>query len=93
MRGDPSALQIKGHTKTQRAPSDIIIRRFPFLKILLGPPYSINKIIMGSWVKPSLRSSGLAGKKLWSRLGRHKSHLRTLAEDRIVKIKDQTPGP
>jgi len=40
MRGDPSAPQIKGHTKTQRAPSDIFRLRFPSLKILLTPLYS-----------------------------------------------------
>ena len=44
MRGDPLALQIKGHTKTQRAQSDIFRSLFPSLKILLTPLYSIIKI-------------------------------------------------
>jgi len=64
MRGDPSAPQIKGHTKTQRAPSDNFKRLFPSLKILLTPLYSINKMIMGFSVEPSLRSCALAGGKI-----------------------------
>ena len=44
MRGDPLALQIKCHTKTQKAPSDIFRLLFPSLKILLTPLYSINKM-------------------------------------------------
>jgi hypothetical protein len=56
MRGDPLALQIKGHTTTQRAPSDIFKLLFPSLKILLTPLYSINKIMMASSVEPSLRT-------------------------------------
>jgi len=55
MRGGQLALQIKGHTKTQRAPSGIFKLLFPSLKILLTLLYSINKIIMGSSVEPSLR--------------------------------------
>jgi hypothetical protein len=54
MRGDPLALQIKGHTKTQRAPSDIFRLPFPSLKIRLAPLYSIKKIIMESSMEPSL---------------------------------------
>ena len=42
MRGEPLALPIKGRTKTQRAPSDILRLLFPSLKILLTPLYSIN---------------------------------------------------
>jgi len=66
MRGDPLSLQIKCHTKTQKAPSDIFGSLFPSLKILLTPLYSMNKIIMGFSVEPSLRSlrlgvSGLDG--------------------------------
>jgi len=64
MRGDPLALQIKCHTKTQRAPSDIFRLLFPSLKIFLTPLYSINKIIMESSVEPSLRSYALAGEKI-----------------------------
>jgi hypothetical protein len=64
MRGDQLALQIKGRTKTQRAPSDIFKLLFPSLKILLTPLYSINKIIMGSSVEPYLRSCASAGEKI-----------------------------
>jgi hypothetical protein len=64
MRGDPLALQAQCHARTQRAPSDIFRMLFPSLKILLAPLYSINKIIMGSSAKPSLRSCALAGEKI-----------------------------
>ncbi len=64
MCGDPLALQIKGHTKTQKAPSDIFRLLFPSLKILLTPLYSINKIIMASSVEPPLRPCALAGEKI-----------------------------
>ncbi len=64
MRGDPLTLQPKCHAKAQRAPSDIFRLLFPSLKILLTPLYSINKIIMGSSVKPSLRSCALAGENI-----------------------------
>jgi len=60
MRGEQLALQIKGHTKTPRSPSDIFRLPFPSLKILLTPLYWINKMIMGSSVDPSLRSCALA---------------------------------
>ena len=63
MRGGQLALQIKVHTKTQRAPSDIFRLLFPSLKILLTPLYSIIKIIMASSVEPSLSSCALAGEK------------------------------
>jgi hypothetical protein len=63
MRGYQLALQIKCHTKTQRAPSGIFKLLFPSLKILLTPLYSINKIIMGSSVEPSLRPLRLGGGK------------------------------
>ena len=63
MRGDPLALQLKCHAKAQRAPSDIFRLLFPSLKILLAPLYSINKIIMGSSVEPSLRPLRLGGGK------------------------------
>ena len=62
MCGDPLALQIEGHTKMQRPPSDIFRLLFPFRKILLTPLYSINEIIMGSLLEPSLRSCALEGK-------------------------------
>jgi hypothetical protein len=64
MCGDPLAHQIKGHTKTQRAPSDIFRLLFPSLKILMTPLYSVNKIKMASSVEPSLRSCALAGGKI-----------------------------
>ena len=64
MRGDPLALQIKCHTKTQKAPSDIFRLLFPSLKILLTPLYSIKKTIMGWWVEPYLHSCASAGEKI-----------------------------
>ena len=64
MRGDPLALHIKGHTKTQRELRDIFRLVFPSLKILLTPMYSVTKTLMGSSVEPSLRSYVLAGEKL-----------------------------
>ena len=64
MCGDQSALQPKCHAKAQRAPSDIFRLLFRSLKILLTPLYSVNKIVMGSSVEPSLRSCALAGEKI-----------------------------
>jgi hypothetical protein len=62
MRGDPLALQIKGHTKTQRAPSDIFRLLSPSLKILLTPLYWINND--GIFVGTVLRSCASAGEKI-----------------------------
>jgi len=38
MRGNPSTLQIKGHTKTQKAPSDIFRRLFPYANLTEAKP-------------------------------------------------------
>jgi len=63
MRGDPLALQIKGHTKTQRAPSKIFRLIFPFLKIFLSLLYSIKRTILESSAEPSLNSLPLGVRK------------------------------
>jgi hypothetical protein len=63
MYGDQIARQLKCHAKAQRAPSDIFRLLFPSLKILLTTLYSINKIIVGSSVEPSLPSCALPGGK------------------------------
>ena len=91
MRGDPLSLQIKCHTKTQKAPGDIFRLLFPSLEILFTPRYLINKIIMGSSVEPSLRSCALAG-------GNDATKPIGVATYRILKrlpkeLKGQLPGP
>jgi hypothetical protein len=64
MYGDQIARQLKCHAGARRAPSDIFRLLFSSLKILLTPLYSINKIMMGSSVEPSLRPCALAGEKI-----------------------------